>query len=91
MTSAKDWAWIKISCPERMQPPPYRDVVPFARSLIAARPDRVLWGTDYPHPNLKVVPDDVELVDMVPLYAPDEEDRQRLLVTNPAVLYEFAE
>ncbi len=84
-----DGAWIKISCPERMQAPPYRDVIPFAQALIAARPDRVLWGTDFPHPNLKVLPDDEDLVDLVPLYAPTAEERQRMLVDNPARLYDF--
>jgi predicted TIM-barrel fold metal-dependent hydrolase len=84
-------AWIKISCPERMQAPPYAGVVRFARALLAARPDRVIWGTDFPHPNLKVPPDDVELVNMVPRYAPTAAEQHRLLVANPARLYRFPE
>ena len=61
-------AWVKISGAERLTadgPPPYDDVVPFARALIAAAPDRVLWGTDWPHPNVRHMPDDGDLVDLL--------------------------
>ena len=90
--------WSKVSCPERLSvtgPPaldgerrPYRDVIPFARRLVETFPDRVLWGTDWPHPNLKGhVPDDGLLVDSIPLIAPTAELQQQLLVDNPTRLY----
>jgi len=90
--------WSKVSCPERLSvtgPPaldgerrPYRDVIPFARRLVETFPDRVLWGTDWPHPNLKDhMPDDGVLVDYIPLIAPTAEWQQQLLVDNPTRLY----
>ena len=83
--------WSKVSCPERLSksgPPRYDDVVPFARRLVAAFPDRVLWGTDWPHPNLKShMPDDGKLLDYVPSVAPTPDLQQRLLVGNPGRLY----
>ena len=90
--------WSKVSCPERLSvggPPalsgerhPYRDVVPFARRVVEAFPDRVLWGTDWPHPNLKGhMPDDGLLVDLIPEIAPTAELQQQLLVRNPMRLY----
>jgi 2-pyrone-4,6-dicarboxylate lactonase len=82
--------WIKVSCPERLTVtgPPYDDVVPFARTLVERFPDRVLWGTDWPHPNMKShMPDDGELVDLIPRIAPTENLRHRLLVDNPMRLY----
>jgi 2-pyrone-4,6-dicarboxylate lactonase len=82
--------WIKVSCPERLtvSGPPYDDVVPFARTLVERFPDRVLWGTDWPHPNMKShMPDDGELVDLIPRIAPTEDLRRRLLVDNPMRLY----
>ncbi|SMX37977.1 amidohydrolase family protein [Maliponia aquimaris] len=82
--------WIKVSCPERLTVagPPYDDVVPFARLLVADYPDRVLWGTDWPHPNMTShMPDDGALVDMIPRIAPDTDAQYRLLVDNPMRLY----
>ena len=90
--------WSKVSCPERLTvsgPPaidgerhPYRDVVPFARRLVETFPDRVLWGTDWPHPNLKDhMPDDGLLVDFIPDIARTPEEQRRLLVDNPMRLY----
>jgi 2-pyrone-4,6-dicarboxylate lactonase len=83
--------WSKVSCPERLSkagPPGYDDVVPFARRLVEAFPDRVLWGTDWPHPNLKShMPDDGALVDFIPRIAPTAELQRRLLVDNPRRLY----
>jgi len=83
--------WTKVSCPERLSkagPPGYDDVVPFARRLVEAFPDRVLWGTDWPHPNLKShMPDDGTLVDVIPRIAPTAELQRRLLVDNPMRLY----
>jgi 2-pyrone-4,6-dicarboxylate lactonase len=63
-------------------------VVPFARCLVERFPDRVLWGTDWPHPNLKGhMPDDGELVDGIPRIAPSAELLHKLLVDNPMRLY----
>jgi len=85
--------WVKVTCPERISRagPPFHDVVPFARALIEVAPERVLWGTDWPHPNVPVMPDDGDLVDLVPLYAPDPGLRHKLLVENPARLFGFAD
>ncbi|SRR6266700_3006417 len=83
--------WSKVSCPERLSksgPPEYADVVPFARHLVEAFPGRVLWGTDWPHPNMKShMPDDGALVDVIPRIAPSDDLRRRLLVDNPLRLY----
>jgi predicted TIM-barrel fold metal-dependent hydrolase len=82
--------WVKISGAERLTAggaPPYDDVVPFARALIAAAPDRVLWGTDWPHPNVRHMPDDGDLVDLLAEIAPDEPTRHAILVDNPRRLY----
>jgi 2-pyrone-4,6-dicarboxylate lactonase len=83
--------WTKVSCPERLSrsgPPGYDDVIPFSRSLIERFPERVLWGTDWPHPNMKShMPDDGALVDVIPRIAPDAASQQRLLVDNPLRLY----
>ena len=90
--------WTKVSCPERLSvsgPPAlngeqaaYLDVVPFARRVVETFPDRVLWGTDWPHPNLKDhMPDDGLLVDFIPHVAVTPELQTKLLVTNPMRLY----
>jgi 2-pyrone-4,6-dicarboxylate lactonase len=90
--------WSKVTCPERLSvagPPAlnaeqnaYRDVVPFAKTLVETFPDRVLWGTDWPHPNLKNhMPDDGLLVDFIPHIAPTAALRRKLLVDNPTQLY----
>jgi 2-pyrone-4,6-dicarboxylate lactonase len=83
--------WSKVTCPERLSklgPPAYEDVVPFARRLVEEFPDRVLWGTDWPHPNMKShMPDDGKLVDFVPKIARTAELQRRLLVDNPMRLY----
>jgi len=82
--------WVKATCPERMTRagPPYDDVVPFARTLIDEFGDRVIWGTDWPHPNMKKeAPDDGMLVDFIPKIAPSADAQHRLLVDNPLRLY----
>ncbi|MFN0163893.1 MAG: amidohydrolase family protein [Burkholderiales bacterium] len=90
--------WSKVTCPERLsvsgpsalggERNAYRDVVPFARHLVETFPDRVLWGTDWPHPNLKKhMPDDGLLVDFIPHIAPTPELQQKLLIDNPMRLY----
>jgi predicted TIM-barrel fold metal-dependent hydrolase len=85
--------WVKISGAERLTAggePPYDDVVPYGRALIAAAPGRVLWGTDWPHPNVRHMADDGDLLDVLADYAPDEATRYRILVENPTVLYDFS-
>jgi 2-pyrone-4,6-dicarboxylate lactonase len=83
--------WSKVSGAERLSvsgPPGYADVVPFARHIVETFPDRVIWGTDWPHPNMKShMPDDGNLVDLVPRIAPTEDLQHRLLVGNPQRLY----
>ena len=83
--------WSKVSCPERLSksgPPSYADVVPFAKRIVERFPDRVLWGTDWPHPNMKShMPDDGALVDFIPQIAPTPELQRKLLVDNPMRLY----
>jgi 2-pyrone-4,6-dicarboxylate lactonase len=83
--------WIKISGSERISSgPPFTDAVPFAQALIEAAPDRILWGTDWPHPNIaKHMPNDGDLVDLIPLMMPDAALQKRILVDNPHRLYEF--
>ena len=86
-----DNIYCKVSCPERLSntgPPEYSDVLPFAKTVIEAFPDRVLWGTDWPHPNMKThMPDDGKLVDIIPLIAPTSALQYKLLVENPMNLY----
>jgi 2-pyrone-4,6-dicarboxylate lactonase len=90
--------WSKVSCPERLsvsgpkalngEQNAYADVVPFAKRLVEEFPDRVLWGTDWPHPNLKDhMPDDGLLVDYIPQIATTPDLQQKLLVDNPTRLY----
>ena len=90
--------WSKVSCPERLslagpralngEQAPYRDVLPFARQIVDSFPDRVLWGTDWPHPNLKDhMPDDGLLVDFIPHIASTAALQHKLLVANPMRLY----
>ena len=83
--------WCKVTCPDRLSqsgPPGYEDVVPFARRIVETFPDRVLWGTDWPHPNLKShMPDDGQLVDFIPKIASTPELQAKLLVDNPLRLY----
>jgi predicted TIM-barrel fold metal-dependent hydrolase len=65
-------------------------VVPLARALIAANPDRMLWATDWPHPNKFVEqPNDADLLEQLESWAPDEDMRRRILVDNPTALYGF--
>jgi 2-pyrone-4,6-dicarboxylate lactonase len=90
--------WSKVSCPERLslggpqalhgEQQAYADVVPFARRVVETFPDRVLWGTDWPHPNLKDhMPDDGLLVDFITQIAVTPELQRKLLVDNPLRLY----
>lgn len=90
--------WCKVTCPERLsvsgpaaingEQAPYQDVVPFAKHIVENFPDRVLWGTDWPHPNLKDhMPDDGLLVDFIPRIATTAEQQEKLLIKNPLRLY----
>jgi predicted TIM-barrel fold metal-dependent hydrolase len=81
--------WTKVSGFERVSSTgkPFRDAMPYARALVAAAPDRVLWGTDYPHPNVKEMPNDGEQVDLFAETITDEAMRKRILVDNPTKLY----
>lgn len=82
--------WTKVTCPERLTVagPPYDDVVDYAARIVDLFPDRVLWGTDWPHPNMKShMPDDGALVDYIPKIASTSEQQRKLLVENPMRLY----
>jgi len=83
--------WVKLSGTDRItkEAYPYADAVPFARALAAHAPERVVWGTDWPHPNHKAMPNDGELVDLIAEIAPDARTRQLMLVENPAKLFGF--
>jgi len=83
--------WVKVSGCDRITRtgPPYADALPFARQLVADFPDRVLWGTDWPHPHHAApIPDDGLLVDLIGEMAPSDELRRRLMVDNPRRLYD---
>jgi predicted TIM-barrel fold metal-dependent hydrolase len=84
-------AWVKVSGAERVSASgrrPFHDAIPIARAIVEAAPDRVLWGTDWPHPNVPgAMPDDGELVDLFAAFCADEGLRRKVLVDNPARLY----
>jgi predicted TIM-barrel fold metal-dependent hydrolase len=97
-------AYVKISAAYRVSknPPDYSDAAPFAKALIAANADRVIWGTDWPHPNPAPMPgrpktevtpfddiDDGRLFNQLPVWAPDAAIRKKILVDNPVRLYGF--
>jgi 2-pyrone-4,6-dicarboxylate lactonase len=82
--------WVKTTCPDRLsvQGEPYDDFVEAVRPLVEDYQDRVLWGTDWPHPNMEHrIPDDGGLVDIIPRIAPTPALRHKLLVANPMRLY----
>ena len=82
--------WFKATCPDRLDAAgaPWDAFAAAVAPLVAAYPDRVLWGTDWPHPNMQdAIPDDGHLVDMIPRIAPTAELQHRLLVANPMRLY----
>jgi 2-pyrone-4,6-dicarboxylate lactonase len=92
--------WIKLTGADKLSTNgvhtyfglPFVDIVPFARALIAAAPDRVIWGTDWPHSNNfkpGKTPNDGDLLDLLAAFAPEESDRHKILVDNPAALYGF--
>lgn len=84
--------WVKLSCVDRIsrEGPPYADAVALAAALVTRFPERVVWGTDFPHVNIVGdAPDDGLLVDLLERIAPNQERRRRLLVTNPEELFGF--
>lgn len=86
-----DGCWFKLSAPYRIsqRPPEFGDVTPLARALLAAAPDRCVWGTDWPHPNSSSMPNDGDLVDLLANWIPDESLRVKVLIDNPTHLYGF--
>lgn len=87
-----DRVWVKASAPyetSRVGPPLYGDVGTIARALVAHRPDRIVWATNWPHGGEKVKPDDAMLLDLLLDWVPDEGLRKRILVDNPKALYGF--
>ena len=84
--------WAKLMGPYFISDahPRYPDIVPYARAMIDAAPERIVWGTDWPHPSARAkMPDDGDLADMLVEWAPDEAQRHRILVENPQRLYGF--
>lgn len=84
--------WIKLSAPMRSSRMalPYADVMPLIAKLVAENPERLLWGSDWPHTRIKgEMPDDGDLCDLLPQWIPDAETRDRILAANPAALYGF--
>jgi predicted TIM-barrel fold metal-dependent hydrolase len=88
---ADEKCWVKVTGLERSSATgaPFDDAVKLAAKLVQTAPDRVLWGTDWPHPNLTRMPNDADLVDVIPRYAPDPALRAKLLVDNPSRLFRF--
>ena len=90
LMSGNENMWCKVTCPERLTVagPPYEDVVPYYKAIVQEFENRVLWGTDWPHPNMKShMPDDGALVDYIPQIAETSAQQQKLLVNNPMRLY----
>jgi predicted TIM-barrel fold metal-dependent hydrolase len=92
--------WVKLSAPYRLSelPYPYADVTPFARALIDAAPDRVVWGSDWPHPAVPghmpanfVMPNDADLLDILALWTDDPAQQKKILLDNPRRIYDFGE
>jgi D-galactarolactone isomerase len=84
--------WVKLSAPylvSKSGPPRYEDVSALAKTLAKAAPERMLWATNWPHPNEKHPPDEAGLLDLLLDWAPDEATRRKILVDNPAALYGF--
>lgn len=90
LLDSRDDIWFKATCPDRLDPagPPWDNFARAVAPLVADYPDRALWGTDWPHPNMQdAIPDDGALVDMIPRLAPTEELQRKLLIDNPERLY----
>ena len=86
-------AWVKLSGPyldSKVGPPRYSDATRVARELVKLAPERLIWGSDWPHPTERdTKPDDAVLFDLIQEWVPDEANRARILVNNPATLYGF--
>jgi D-galactarolactone isomerase len=88
----KGRTWVKLSVTydnTKDGPPTYADVVKVGQSYVQAAPERMVWGSNWPHPNETNKPDDAMLFDLLGQWAPREETRHRILVENPAILYDF--
>jgi D-galactarolactone isomerase len=86
-------AWVKISgayMNTRVGPPSYADATQVARAFVNTAPERLVWGSDWPHPTPREKPDDGLLFDLLAAWAPDDKTRHRILVSNPEALYGFA-
>jgi D-galactarolactone isomerase len=86
--------WVKLSgayLNSKIGPPSYPDATRVAQAFVQAAPERMVWGSDWPHPNLSLAqkPDDAVLLDLLSEWAPDEQSRHRILVENPQTLYGF--
>lgn len=81
--------WVKLSAPYRIDTAPYRESGLLARELVTRNPERLVWGTDWPHPDVAAVPEDPRLLQTIFDWVPDEATRHRILVDNPARLYHF--
>jgi 2-pyrone-4,6-dicarboxylate lactonase len=90
-----DRCYVKLASIYRLsaEPYPYRDMLPLISAVVAARPDRIIWGSNWPHPvhSHGPMPNDGDLVDLIPLWVPDPVDQRLMLVDNPAALYGFAD
>ena len=90
-----DRCYVKLASMYRLssEPYPHRDLLPMIQTIVAARSDRVIWGSNWPHPihYHGVMPNDGDLVDLIPLWLPDPRDQHRVLVENPAVLYGYTD
>jgi len=89
----KGKAWVKISgayMNSDKGPPDYPEATRIAQAYVKAAPERLVWGSDWPHPSPKIKPDDAVLFDLLTVWAPDEATRHRILVRNPEALYGFA-
>jgi predicted TIM-barrel fold metal-dependent hydrolase len=85
--------WVKVSGAyhdTKVGPPGYADVTKVAQAFVKAAPERMVWGSDWPHPSEPQKPDDAVLLDLLLEWAPDEPTRHRILVENPQALYGFA-
>jgi predicted TIM-barrel fold metal-dependent hydrolase len=92
--AANPKVWVKVSCADRIskQPAPWTDSIPFAKALIETAPDRIIWGTDWPHSSRfepGLTPNDGDIMDIVGMYLTDAAMQKRILVDNPARLYDF--
>src|SRR5262249_55400770 len=88
----KGRTWIKLTGPDLnsdVGPPGYSDIMPIAQTFVAAAPERMVWGTDWPHPGLEHKPDDALMLDLLADWVPDAGIRKRILVDNPEALYGF--